>query len=61
MHVGVPCAISAVTFVLAYIAFPASIPWYSPVALAAVVVLAGIEYVVLAAIARVGKRFDKRE
>jgi hypothetical protein len=61
MNVGVPFAVAAFTLVLYYIVLPASTPWYSPLAISAVVAMAGIEFVVLRAIARVGKRFDKRE
>jgi hypothetical protein len=60
VNVGVPFAISSVTFALAYIAFPASMPWYSPLAILIVVALSGLEFCVLLAIARVGKRFEKR-
>jgi hypothetical protein len=59
MNVGVPFAVAALTFALAYIVLPTSIPWYSPLAISTVIAMGAIEYVVLLAIARVGKRFDK--
>jgi hypothetical protein len=61
MHIGVPFAVAALTFALAYIVFPASIPWYSPLAMSALVVMAAMEFLVLLGIARVAQRFDKRE
>jgi hypothetical protein len=59
MNVGAPFAVAALTFALAYIVLPTSTPWYSPLALSALIALAGIEFLVSLAIARVGKRFDK--
>jgi hypothetical protein len=59
MNVGVPIAVAALTFWLYYIVLPASIAWYSPLAISTVIAIAGVEFVVLRAIARVGRRFDK--
>jgi uncharacterized BrkB/YihY/UPF0761 family membrane protein len=59
MNVGAPFAVSALTFALAYVVVPSSTPWYSPLAISALIAMAGIEFVVLLAIGRVGKRFDK--
>ncbi len=59
MNVGAPFAVAALTFALAYIVLPTSTPWYSPLAISTLIAMAGIEFVVLLAIGRVGKRFDK--
>jgi hypothetical protein len=59
MNVGVPLAVAALMFAAAYVVLPASMPWYSPLAILAVIAMGGIEFAVLLAIARVGKRFYK--
>lgn len=59
MHVGLPCALAACTFAIAYSPPFQTIPWYSLSGISLLVAIMVGEIIVSIAIARVAKRFDR--
>jgi hypothetical protein len=59
MHVGLPCALAACTFAIAYSPLFRAIPWYSLAGIALLVAIMVGEIIVSLAISRVAKRFDR--
>jgi DNA-directed RNA polymerase subunit RPC12/RpoP len=59
LNVGVPFAVAACAFLVAYNVLLMFTSWYSPYAISTLIAIVGIDVAISMAISRVVKRFDK--